>query len=221
MPRDTANYRFKKYEVKSQSRYCDGVYLLSIKRPFDFKPGEVCAIKSGPNQPWRLYSIASGSSEKELSFLYNVVQDGALTPRLEAFYPGQDLWISIPGGNFILPNENAVFIATGTGIAPFRSRLKSGPVKNITLIHGARTREHLYDDQFFRETLGNAYVPCCSRDTGGAFFPGRLTQFLEQEELDPTLTYYLCGSPEMVTTVRELLISKQIPFNHIISEIYF
>jgi ferredoxin--NADP+ reductase len=33
--------------------------------------------------------------------------------------------------------------------------------------------------------------------------------------------YYLCGSAEMVVESREILISKGIPFNNIVAEIYF
>jgi len=33
--------------------------------------------------------------------------------------------------------------------------------------------------------------------------------------------YYLCGRAEMVVEARDILIAKGIPFNKIISEIYF
>jgi ferredoxin--NADP+ reductase len=53
-------------------------------------------------------------------------------------------------------------------------------------------------------------------------YSGRVTQYLqEQARLDPNLKYYLCGSAEMVVEARDILISKGIPFEHIISEIYF
>ena len=37
----------------------------------------------------------------------------------------------------------------------------------------------------------------------------------------PCLKYYLCGSAEMVVEIRDILIEKGIPFDRIISEIYF
>ena len=51
---------------------------------------------------------------------------------------------------------------------------------------------------------------------------GRLTNWLkEQKELPLDIKYYLCGNPEMVVEVRDILVSKGISFNNIISEIYF
>ncbi len=38
---------------------------------------------------------------------------------------------------------------------------------------------------------------------------------------DPGLKYYLCGSAEMVVDTRDILIRKGVPFDQIISEIYF
>ena len=53
-------------------------------------------------------------------------------------------------------------------------------------------------------------------------YHGRVTRYLaEEESLDPELNYYLCGSAEMVVDTRDVLIRKGIPFNRIVSEIYF
>ena len=42
-----------------------------------------------------------------------------------------------------------------------------------------------------------------------------------KHSLDPVLKYYLCGSAEMVVDTRDILIEKGIPFENIVSEIYF
>jgi ferredoxin--NADP+ reductase len=69
---------------------------------------------------------------------------------------------------------------------------------------------------------GENYIRCCTAETDEGVYPGRVTQFLEEQAgLDPAIKYYLCGSAEMVVEARDILISKGIPFEHIISEIYF
>jgi ferredoxin--NADP+ reductase len=65
-------------------------------------------------------------------------------------------------------------------------------------------------------------VRCCSQQEGNGVFAGRVTQYLEDaEDLPMDQKYYLCGSAEMVVESREILISKGIPFNNIVAEIYF
>ncbi len=49
-----------------------------------------------------------------------------------------------------------------------------------------------------------------------------VTEYLSQQPaLDPGLKYYICDSTEMVVDTRDILISKGIPFDQIVSEIYF
>jgi len=53
-------------------------------------------------------------------------------------------------------------------------------------------------------------------------YAGRVTEYLiEQPTLNPGLKYYLCGNAEMVVDTQDILIIKGIPFDQIVSEIYF
>jgi ferredoxin--NADP+ reductase len=198
------------------------MFLIGFKRPFSFKAGQVIGIALEENGPRRLYSICSGEKDKELQILYKVVDKGYLTPQLSDLNIGDTIWITPPGGEFTGNTEAAVWIATGTGIAPYYSMLRSGLAQNKTLIHGNRYLEqyHFYDE--FSEALGDRYIRCCSAESDAGVYPGRVTSFLqEQAELDPDIMYYLCGSADMVVEARDILIGKGIPFGHIISEIYF
>ena len=70
--------------------------------------------------------------------------------------------------------------------------------------------------------MGDNYIRCCSAESDHGVYSGRVTDYLEEQaSLDPDLKYYLCGSAEMGVEARDILISKGIPFHHIISEIYF
>lgn len=200
----------------------EGLYLIGFKRNFPFQAGQVIGIALEQNGPRRLYSICSGEDDDELQILYKVVDEGFLTPQLSDLEIGDTIWITAPGGEFTGSSEPAVWIATGTGIAPYYSMLRSGLGENKILLHGNRYLEqfHFYDE--FKDAVGDNYIRCCSAESDQGVYSGRVTDYLEEQSgLDPDLKYYLCGSAEMVVEARDILISKGIPFHHIISEIYF
>ncbi|MEA3460296.1 MAG: FAD-binding oxidoreductase [Bacteroidota bacterium] len=199
-----------------------GIYLIGFKRTFDFIAGQVIGIAIRENDARRLYSICSGEQEDEIKILYKVIEEGYLTPQLSDLEHGDTIWITPAGGVFTADSEPAVWIASGTGLAPFYSMLRSGLGENKTLLHGNRYLEqfHFFDE--FQEVLGQNYIRCCSAENGEGVYQGRVTEYLEeQDELNPALKYYLCGSADMVVETRDILISKGVPFGHIISEIYF
>jgi ferredoxin--NADP+ reductase len=199
-----------------------GIYLFGFSRNFEFEAGQVIGIALAEDGPRRLYSICSGEKDEEVWILYNVIEEGYLTPRLSDLEPGDTIWITEPRGEFISDDEPAIWIASGTGIAPFYSMLKSGNVFNKILLHGDRYLEqfHFFDE--FSSALGNNYIRCCSGEEAEDVFHGRVTTYLEENPLPGSgLKYYLCGSAEMVVDTRDILIQKGIPFDQIISEIYF
>jgi ferredoxin--NADP+ reductase len=199
-----------------------GIHLFGFPRNFLFEAGQVIGIALAEDGPRRLYSICSGEQDKEVWILYNVINEGYLTSRLSDLEAGDIIWITEPRGEFICHEEPAVWIATGTGIAPFYSMLRSGKSANKTLIHGNRYLEqfHFYDD--FDSILRDNYIRCCTGETAEGVYHGRVTSYLAEYPVsDPTLKYYLCGGAEMVVETRDILIEKGIPFHRIISEIYF
>jgi ferredoxin--NADP+ reductase len=199
-----------------------GVYLFGFLREFDFIAGQVIGIALEEEGPRRLYSICSGENDREIQILYNVIDDGYLTPRLAGIEKGFTLWITEPRGSFTSDGEPAIWIAAGTGIAPFYSMFRSGFSDHKTLIHGSRYLEQFYFFDEFSSQLGTRYIRCCSAEDDGSVYLGRVTGYLQEAEaLDPELKYYLCGSAEMVVETRDVLISRGIPFDRIISEIYF
>lgn len=199
-----------------------GIYLIGFRRTFDFKAGQVIGIAIRENDARRLYSICSGEKEDEIKILYKKIEEGYLTPQLSDLQTGDTIWITPAGGEFTSDREPAVWVASGTGIAPYYSMLRSGLGENKILLHGNRYLEqfHFFDE--FQEILGQNYIRCCSGESGDGVFNGRVTAYLEeQHDLNPGLKYYLCGSADMVVETRDILISKGIPFGQIISEIYF
>jgi len=209
-------------KVKKNEQLTPDAWLLKFERNFEFTPGQVIGITLDPGQQNRLYSIASGNTDTMVSILFTVKPDGILTPPLSVCKEGEPIFITRPFGNFICTEERAVFIATGTGIAPFASTLFSGNHGGKTLIYGNRTAQGLYFHESFIDILGNDYHPCLSRGQDEGYFHGRVTQYIDSlDPLDATNHYYLCGIAEMVVDVRDLLIEKGVPYNKIMAEIFF
>jgi ferredoxin--NADP+ reductase len=199
------------------------VYILSFKRSFDFIPGQVVALSTdkGDSAP-RIYSICSGKDEPMISILFNVVPGGKLTNRLVTLKKGDTIYCSEPYGSFSSDSSPAYWIASGTGIAPFYSMFKSGLGENKIVIHGGRSRESFYFQDKFEPILKERYIRCSSTAKEDGLYPGRLTHYLKQSDgLETGFRYYLCGSAEMVVEARDILIEKGIPYEMILSEIYF
>jgi NAD(P)H-flavin reductase len=141
-----------------------------------------------------------------------------------------------PLGYFTLrhPGHRSVFIATGTGIAPFRSMLLEHLPKThprITLLFGVRYEQGLlYRDEL--EHLAKQYesfhfMPTITRPTETwTGRTGRVQAHLDealalQSYEDPsTLDIYICGLKEMVDDVRAELKKRGFDRKQIIYEKY-
>ena len=214
--------KLNKKRINSIEQIAKDVFVLSFTRDFEFSAGQVVALNLTPEGQPRLYSIASGEKDSNIEILFDEKPGGKLTPFLSLLKPGDSIFVSAPFGNFCCNDEQAWFIASGTGIAPFVSMIRSGKGVGKTLIHGSRMDENFYFSALMEKKLGKKYIRCNSQQPDTAHFKGRLTQSLrEQPFLHTDFKYYLCGSPEMVVDVRDLLISAGVPFQQIISETYF
>jgi len=98
---------------------------------FGFVPGQWLSVKAtapGGEEFTRAYSIASPpAGNGHVALCLNRVQDGFMSNYLCDLREGAEINFQGPFGEFILrsPLHDSVFIATGTGIAPFRSMLHS------------------------------------------------------------------------------------------------
>jgi ferredoxin--NADP+ reductase len=123
----------------------------------------------------RPYSTASDPAAADShEFLVRRVPDGALTPRLWTLPVGARVHLGPPKGTFTLvagDRKPHLFVATGTGIAPFLGMLRTlarrpEPPRTI-LLHGAARVEDLVcgDDvaDLVAGGLSITYVPTISR----------------------------------------------------------
>lgn len=214
--------KLTKVKVSRQREIAPGVFVLSFPRIWDFTAGQVIGIGGHETDEARLYSIASGELDDEVDILYNINPEGKLTPWLALLNTADTLWVSEPFGAFASEPGNGWWIASGTGIAPFSSMLRTGLGAGKKVLHGGRNMQSFYFSDQFEAGIGENYIRCSSREDGPGVFHGRITKYLmEQPSLPVDEKYYLCGSAEMVVDVRDILIDKGVPFENIISEIYF
>ena len=74
--------------ITNNEEISPGVHVISFQRTADFIPGQVVKIAIDETQPPRIYSICSGNQEDEIRVLFNIKEDGYLTPKLSAVIPG-------------------------------------------------------------------------------------------------------------------------------------
>lgn len=199
----------------------EGKYTLKFEKQFEFKAGHVVAVAADKNHDPRIYSVCSGANDEEMQIIFDLKEEGLLTPLLAGLSPGKFIYVSKPYGSFLPEDEVPMWwIATGTGIAPFYSMMRSG-YKATKLLHGSREGGLFYFEKEFRRALRENYIRCSSGKDGLGDYFGRVSAYLEKQDLPKDNKYYLCGRALMVVDVRDLLISKGVPYENIISEIFF
>jgi ferredoxin--NADP+ reductase len=174
-----------------------------------------------------------------VEFYLTLVTSGQLTPRLFALKHGDRVFLGPKAsGVFTLDRvpagKAAILIATGTGLAPYVSMLRTMLVndsdRKYVVLHGARYSWDLgYRGEL--ESLSRlrsnfTYIPTITRPDQDPHFQGhsgRLQALLEQGvmekesgvQLDPTKAdVFLCGNPEMVKAVKAILEVKGFAAGH-------
>lgn len=192
---------------------------------FEFTPGQFVSFSDTIDGRviTRAYSIASAPSDSNrFELCLNVVEDGAFTPHLFRLAPGATIQMPPPLGTFTLPtpHRDALFVATGTGIAPFRSMLKTYLAHGspaYTLLFGVRHEPYLlYRAEFDAMARAHEHFrfwPTLTQpgtDWNGR--SGRVQAHLEaalggRRDLD----VLLCGLRPMVDDMRRIL--KEMGFD--------
>jgi len=170
----------------------------------------------------REYSTYSGESDPYLDFLIKEVQGGIVSVQLKSLKPGDRVEIHGCYGDFRIKTPEFdgrpyLFIATGTGIAPFHSFVRSYPGLNYRVVHGVRFARERYDR---RDYAADRYVSCVSREDGGDF-RGRVTDYLGKNPAAKDALCYLCGNRAMISEAYALLRSQGVPSDNLFSEAFF
>ena len=201
------------------------VFEIELSRPasFQFMAGQRIRFLHGPMR--RDYSLITGPTDSALALCVHNFAEGQFSPILASAPVGSSLSFTGPHGYFTYrpSNRPAVFVATGTGIAPFLSMVRSG-VAGFTLLHGVRNPEQLYYQNDFRRTA-RLYIPCLSATPSGQGIPdngflGRVILYLEEHHPLETYDFYLCGGQEMIRDVI-FLVDERFPGSLVYTEIFY
>ncbi len=182
----------------------------------------------------RAYSVASPPDGNRIELCLNRVEEGHFSPHLFALQPGDVVQMKGPYGAFVWrkPMSDSLLVATGTGIAPFRSMLldyfgrQPDSAVQVTLLFGVRHEDNLFYRGDFEELARRHrnfhFRPALSQPRGGwQGLSGRVQQHLtdligERRDID----VYICGLRAMVDDVRERLKEHGFDRKRIIYEKY-
>lgn len=228
-------------EVRSFRMLTPTVFELKfdLDKPCSFQAGQFISVVipgAGPKgrDLRRAYSIASSPEVAPLELCVKVMEGGPGSQYLYRLRPGDRFRAYAPYGDFVyepMPGRHACFIATGTGIAPFRSMVlsrayqASPPVSALCLLGVREVAELLYLEDF-QGLSSLKWVPTVSRPVDGQWkgHRGRVTDYLRGLGSDfPWLEteFYLCGNGAMIDETKALLIAQGVAKDSIHQEIYY
>ncbi len=190
---------------------------------------------------FRAYSVASSPYDEFIEFFSVVIPEGEFTSKVNHIQVGDSLLLNTTPFGYLtlaryqLPLPNDLWLlATGTGLAPFLSILKTIDVwqqyQRIILVYSARTSQELaYQAEIgsIKSIYGDngaafVFLPIVTREADYAgqkaripnlIVSGKLTQLVGQK-LDKERSHVmLCGNPQMVEDTKEALKSIGLTMN--------
>jgi ferredoxin--NADP+ reductase len=216
--------------------------------PTPFQPGQymTTGVYAEGKLEQRPYSVASAprvAGTDGYEFYVRLVPILRFTSLLWRLPIGHRMRMIGPKGKFMLEPDDArthLFVATGTGIAPFismmRETMADGHPRRTVMLHGCSYVEELG----YRELLEGwerdgsyplHYMPTVSRpnDPRNAGWDGRtgraeavVGSVCQDLGLRPERTVvYICGNPEMILNVERVLMDRGFPEFHVKKELYW
>lgn len=224
---------FVEGRIVARRDWAGGLMTLTIDAEVEpFKPGQFLnlGLRIGQEAPFRPYSVASAPGAP-IEFFLSEVEDGTFTPTLFRSRVGDLVLIDPkPHGFFTLewvPDaEDLWLVATGTGLGPFISMLRSGEpfrrFSQVVVVHGVRHADQLaYKEE--GEALQAAFpgrltwVPVVSQPSAVVPVSGRITTAYSEGRLEkaagrplsPERSHVmLCGNPSMIEDMLGLLSAR-------------
>lgn len=229
--------------------------LFTLRIDADIKPYKAgqftsLALDIDGERIARPYSHLSAPQQRPLEYFFYTATGGVLSNALVQLDAGDTVWVKDQSNGFFVLEEvphcsDLWMLGTGTGIAPFLSILHTDEAwqrfENIVLVYAVRTESDLryldtiealkekHGDQFRfqaivsrQQVVGTLHgrIPAAIED-------GRLQQAVGLEQSTDRSHFMLCGNPDMVKDVTELLKTRDFRKNrrrtpgHITTENYW
>jgi ferredoxin--NADP+ reductase len=188
------------------------------------------ALDIGAERIARPFSFVNPPDDPVLEFYGVVVPEGPLSPSLARLKAGDAIYVADnPAGWLILaevpPAEDLWLVATGTGIAPFLSILRTGApwqrYRRVFLVHGVRHANELVYGELIEQLIRShpealSYLPFVSREARAGALPGRIPAAVADGRLEAAAAaiapersqFMLCGNPQMLKDMAAALAAR-------------
>ncbi len=245
--------KWTKGQIIDNKQWTEQLYSLKVEATVEpFQAGQFTKLSLDCENKAlsRAYSYVNAPHDKLLEFYFNIVPEGHLSQLLSRLKKGDPIWVSPQSLGFLTlsevpKSEHLWLIATGTGIGPFLSILKTEEpwqrFSKIILIHGVRRVEELnYQEtiQEFKEREPTKFITVSSvtqQETDFALkdrIPNAIKNGKLEKKVGLTLSpehsqVMLCGNSFMLHDTQEVLKSRGLIKNrrktpgHITVEKYF
>ena len=210
-------------------KYGSANFILRVERNnIKFNPGQFFSI-GVPEVPInREYSVSSGIDENYLDFLIREINDGVLSTKLKNLKKNDQIKMLGPYGEFYLKEFNTKkkynFFASGSGLAPFISIIRSFKNLNYNIFHGVR----LFEDIYTENELKNYNVFISKYDNNEKHstiktYNGRIISNFEviKNYINSNDLFFICGNSLMINDVCDYLEKNNIKNSNIYSELFF
>lgn len=215
-------------QVVENRHWTDALFSLRVEgAPVSFQAGQFVriALDIEGQRVARAFSFVNPPQDPVLEFYGIVVPEGPLSPRLAKLRAGDSLYVAgNPAGFLVLSEvpdaETLWLIATGTGLAPFLSLLRTETpwqrFKNVVVVHAVRHAKELVYRDLIRKTRAR-YVSFVSREAATGALAGRIPAAITDGRLEKaagvaltpdTSHVMLCGNPQMLKDATAALLAR-------------
>lgn len=219
-----------KHELISPKIYLTTLELIEPEE-IEFLAGQYISLDVGRGQR-RSYSIASVPAIKnEIDLLVDVSPQGPGSEFFKNLKIGDRVEFKAPLGKFVLETGDGdyLFLATGTGLAPFMAMIPVLLEKISTQVNfllGFRFLEDIFYEKelsSLKEKYPNFdYKICLSKPSESwSELKGHLTEYLEDFTPNHETNVYLCGNKAMVDEARIKLRGLGVPEENVHFEQYY
>ena len=226
-------------KVIENRHWTDVLFSLRVECPrLPFTAGQFVriALDLDGERVARPFSFVNAPDDPVMEFYGVIVPEGPLSPGLARLKAGDALFVADnPSGFLVLAEvpaaEDLWLLATGTGIAPFLSILRTATpwesYRRVILVHGVRhATELVYQDMIrtIAEAQGNRFVfiKATTREKPPNALHGRIPAAIRDGRLEAAARapiapersqFMLCGNPGMLKEAAAELVLKGLRKN--------
>jgi benzoate/toluate 1,2-dioxygenase reductase subunit len=187
-----------------------------------FLPGQYVNLGVPCTGETRSYSFASAPGDDRLGFLIRDIPAGLMSGFIRAAAPGAAVEFTGPSGSFYLRDVTRplLFLAGGTGLAPFLSMLRQMAAKGtngqpVHLVYGVTRDADLVEvetlEALAAAIAGFTFATVVADEGSAHARKGYVTDHLDAGQLNGgEIDVYLCGPSPMVDAVRGWLKAQGI-----------